>query len=196
MLENWVDFRSHRPVPCKASDECHGPSSPAPPPPSIHVNTGTSGNEARGQCLKGRIPKHGKCHRFPERKAPPSACVPSSPQGWEMITWRPDFSGGDAPAIRIVGCMAAVVLLGAAFASPAQATEAIESFKTTASTSQAGGHPDLETNFSLQSPGAPEAARNVIFNAPRDCSATLTRSPSAGRLPSRSMNAHRRPRRA
>ena len=34
------------------------------------------------------------------------------------------------------------------------------------STPQAGAHPDLLTSFSLQSPGAPEAAENVIFDAP------------------------------
>jgi len=34
------------------------------------------------------------------------------------------------------------------------------------STPQAGGHPDLTTSFSLSEPGAPEAAQNVIFNAP------------------------------
>ena len=30
----------------------------------------------------------------------------------------------------------------------------------------AGGHPDLSTSFTLDDPGEPEAARNVIFNAP------------------------------
>ena len=34
------------------------------------------------------------------------------------------------------------------------------------STPQAGGHPDLVTSFSLQAPGAPEAAKNVLFDAP------------------------------
>ncbi len=34
------------------------------------------------------------------------------------------------------------------------------------STPQAGGHPDLITSFTLSEPGAPEAAKNVIFNAP------------------------------
>ncbi len=34
------------------------------------------------------------------------------------------------------------------------------------STPQAGGHPDLITSFALERPGAPEAAKNVIFNAP------------------------------
>jgi hypothetical protein len=34
------------------------------------------------------------------------------------------------------------------------------------STPQAGGHPDLVTSFSLEAPGEPEAAKNVVFNAP------------------------------
>jgi hypothetical protein len=34
------------------------------------------------------------------------------------------------------------------------------------STPQAGGHPDLITSFELEDPGSPEAAQNVIFNAP------------------------------
>ena len=34
------------------------------------------------------------------------------------------------------------------------------------STPQAGGHPDLTTSFSLEAPGTPEAAQNVIFDAP------------------------------
>ena len=52
-------------------------------------------------------------------------------------------------------------------ASSAHANERIESFSTTTSTTQAGGHPTLETDFTLGEPGAPEAAQNVIFNAPR-----------------------------
>ena len=32
------------PVPCKASDECHGPSSPTPPAPNIGTLTGSGGN--------------------------------------------------------------------------------------------------------------------------------------------------------
>ncbi len=60
--------------------------------------------------------------------------------------------------------LAVGVLLAAA--SPALATEQIDSFVTTSSTDQAGGHPDLSTGFSLHAPGTPEAAQNVIFNAP------------------------------
>jgi hypothetical protein len=53
------------------------------------------------------------------------------------------------------------------FVSPAQAAEQVDSFTATTSTTQAGGHPNLETSFTLHSPGAPEAVQNVIFNAPR-----------------------------
>jgi hypothetical protein len=48
----------------------------------------------------------------------------------------------------------------------ASASEPITSFSTLTSTAQAGGHPNLETSFSLASPGAPETAQNVAFNAP------------------------------
>jgi hypothetical protein len=57
-------------------------------------------------------------------------------------------------------------LLLAITAAPAAAVEKIQSFQTTMSTSQAGGHPDLHTSFSLEGPGAPEAAQNVTFSPP------------------------------
>jgi hypothetical protein len=52
--------------------------------------------------------------------------------------------------------------------APASAMGAIDigGFSTTSSGSQAGGHPDLTTEFTLEDPGSPEAAKNVIFNAP------------------------------
>ena len=68
---------------------------------------------------------------------------------------------------RRLAAIALAGLLSAAFwASPATATENVTSFETTMSTTQAGGHPNLETSFELASPGVPEAAKNVIFNAP------------------------------
>ncbi len=77
--------------------------------------------------------------------------------------------GRSAPqcALRIGLAVAASLLITAALAAPAFAEEKIESFTTTSSTAQAGGHPDLETSFSLERPGEPEAAKNVIFNAPQ-----------------------------
>ena len=54
----------------------------------------------------------------------------------------------------------------AALAAPAQAAQGIEDFTTTMSTPQAGGHPDLLTSFSLESPGSPEVAKDITINAP------------------------------
>ena len=51
-------------------------------------------------------------------------------------------------------------------AAPAFATQPIDSFEVFTSTTQAGGHPDLETRLTLRSPGEPEAAENVIVNLP------------------------------
>ena len=65
-------------------------------------------------------------------------------------------------------CAAIAVVFAMAFmAPPASADVEIESFETTSSDTQAGGHPDLSTSFSLKDPGNPEAARNVIFEAPK-----------------------------
>src|SRR5262249_53420847 len=57
--------------------------------------------------------------------------------------------------------------LALAAAAPASATIGIDSFETTSSSTQAGGHPDLTTSFSLHEAGVEEAAKNVIFNAPQ-----------------------------
>ena len=57
----------------------------------------------------------------------------------------------------------AAAILGPA---PALASEGISSFDVSTSNTQAGGHPDLSTSFSLENPGTPEAAQDVAFNAP------------------------------
>src|SRR5829696_550913 len=67
---------------------------------------------------------------------------------------------------QLIGAFAAC-LLALALAGTAQATITIDSFKTTSSDPQAGGHPDLTTEFELISdPLNPEVAKNVVFNAP------------------------------
>jgi hypothetical protein len=68
---------------------------------------------------------------------------------------------------RIVAALVAALALSLASSSSAIGSEPIDSFATTSSTAQAGGHPDLETTFTLHSPGQPESAKNVIFNAPQ-----------------------------
>jgi hypothetical protein len=71
-------------------------------------------------------------------------------------------------AKTITAAFVATLALVVTAAPPvARASEQIDSFTTTASTTQAGGHPDLVTSFTLQSPGSPEAAQNVKFNAPQ-----------------------------
>jgi hypothetical protein len=67
---------------------------------------------------------------------------------------------------RLAAAIAAAVGLSLAVAGPALAEQQISSFTTASSTSQAGGHPDLETTFTLDEPGVQEAAKNVIFDAP------------------------------
>lgn len=62
--------------------------------------------------------------------------------------------------------VAACLLASLALSAPAHAAQGIEEFTTTVSTAEAGGHPDLGTSFRLQSPGAPEVARNIVFDAP------------------------------
>jgi hypothetical protein len=57
-----------------------------------------------------------------------------------------------------------VVLIAA---SSASASQGIDSFSVTPSTTQAGGHPDINLSFDLESPGEPEAAQDVIVNTPQ-----------------------------
>jgi hypothetical protein len=65
-----------------------------------------------------------------------------------------------------LGFALSLIAAMALFASSASASVGIESFTTAGTDTQAGGHPDLSTSFTLKDPGAPEAARNVIFDAP------------------------------
>jgi hypothetical protein len=70
--------------------------------------------------------------------------------------------------LKSIGSLAAVVVvLLMVSAAPAGASLAIDSFSLTSSTSQAGGHPDLTTSFTLDQAGVAESASNVTFNAPQ-----------------------------
>jgi hypothetical protein len=53
------------PVPCRASDECHGPSSEPPGALTIPTISGSSGNNATptAKCPRGKVRKKGKCVR-------------------------------------------------------------------------------------------------------------------------------------
>jgi hypothetical protein len=71
---------------------------------------------------------------------------------------------------RQLGTVAVAVTLSilaiAVLTSTASASQAINAFEVTTTTTQAGGHPDLGLFFELDSPGSPESARNVIVNTP------------------------------
>jgi hypothetical protein len=58
----------------------------------------------------------------------------------------------------------ALLLAGLMVAASASATEGIQSFSVSPSTAQAGGHPDIDVSLSLETPGEPEAAQDVIVN--------------------------------
>jgi hypothetical protein len=70
--------------------------------------------------------------------------------------------------LRVVAFIATVVAGTAVTVAPAVAAQPleIEDFVTTSSTSQAGGHPDFETSFTIKNSGVEESPRNVAFNAP------------------------------
>jgi hypothetical protein len=63
------------PLPCQASDECHGPGSEAAPPPDIGTFKGTGGQfighlRKAGKCKRPRARRHGRCVKpqHPKRK--------------------------------------------------------------------------------------------------------------------------------
>jgi hypothetical protein len=69
-------------------------------------------------------------------------------------------------ARTFIATLATVAGLAALAATPAMATQEIGSFEQTVSTTQAGGHPDIRTKFSLVSPGMPESAKEVEVQMP------------------------------
>ncbi len=77
-----------QPEQCKASDECHGPGSVAPPPPAIRSIAGSPESRSTGAfCKRGFVKKHGSCvrrrsghgHHAHHRKHRRSATATNSP---------------------------------------------------------------------------------------------------------------------
>ena len=63
-------------LPCAASDECHGPGTPQPPPPNINSITGAGAQPAPEEeaakpkkCRKGFVKKHNRCVKAHHRHA-------------------------------------------------------------------------------------------------------------------------------
>src|SRR3954447_20662988 len=74
-----------------------------------------------------------------------------------------------ASARNMLALVLGVLSLGAiAFAGTAAAQDMeIAEFETTASSSEAGGHPDLRTKFKLLGAGDPEIAKDITFELPK-----------------------------
>jgi len=68
--------------------------------------------------------------------------------------------------VRTAAIAALIAAMAAVFTAPAQASQEVESFSSTLSTTVVGGHPDIETSFRLVEPGVEEAARNITFETP------------------------------
>jgi hypothetical protein len=69
-------------------------------------------------------------------------------------------------AKRVWLSFAAVAALAAIAAAPAQANVGIETLQISSSTTQAGGHPDLETSFTVEHPGMPDSVRDAAVQLP------------------------------
>jgi hypothetical protein len=69
--------------------------------------------------------------------------------------------------VKIIGVALAFALVSALAVTPAFGSQSIEAFDSAVSTTQAGGHPDITTSFTLGSPGNPEAARNITVETPQ-----------------------------
>ncbi len=72
-------------------------------------------------------------------------------------------------SLACLGALIAVALVATLSlqAPPAVAGMAVEAFTSQTTDSQAGGHPDLSTSFTLAEPGVTEAAESVVFDAPQ-----------------------------
>ena len=140
------------------------PGTPAPPPPNIHVNPGNSGNASitgrQSKCKHDFLRRHGKCEkaRKNNRQQPEAP-----PRGQDSLsaTTKPNYEQrGDClrrGSVTVSAFRARPPPVSVPFSCcrdvrrPARPSEAIESFSTNTSTTQAGGHPDLETSFTLKS---------------------------------------------
>src|SRR5215213_9472256 len=74
-----------------------------------------------------------------------------------------------ARARNLLAVLLGIAALGAAaLAAPAAAQDMeIAEFETTASSSEAGAHPDLRTKFKLSGAADPEIAKDITFELPK-----------------------------
>ena len=158
-------------IPCKASDECHGPGTEAAPPPACGPSPAP--RSAISTKAKPKCKRHNgkKCHRrhgkggttspARERRSIPTEAVgvaDARGRTKETLTMTTDYPTVAAPSPAIsrlrLGLILICALLGLnVLAGEADASLKVESFSTTSSNSEAGGHPDLSTSFRLSRTG-------------------------------------------
>jgi hypothetical protein len=74
---------------------------------------------------------------------------------------------GSSRALSAVLAALVALLTFGITANSASASQPITSFDVGTSTTQVGGHPDIETTLELADPGDPETAKNLVINLPR-----------------------------
>jgi hypothetical protein len=67
---------------------------------------------------------------------------------------------------KTITAILAAGAIALAMAVPAQASQTISSYDLSTSTTEAGGHPDIQASFTLDNPGQPEAAKDVSVQLP------------------------------
>ena len=135
---------------CAASDECHGPGTVAAGPAPDRQLRQDQRRQPQEACQKGKVKRKGKCVKT----------KPKNEEG-EEAQWLGPGTGSRC-------CSASSC--SPPWSSPGRLRRRaleISEFETTASSSEAGGHPDLRTKFKLLNAGDPEIARDITFELPQ-----------------------------
>ena len=120
------------PPQCKASDECHGPGTPAPAPPQIKSFAPDPGRKPAS--VQARLRQEARRVREAHAQAPPPPAPASSQErppreaASEERRNDPHEQGPRTATASLALALAAVLSL--ALAGPAQASQSIESFRT------------------------------------------------------------------
>ena len=144
--------------PCRASDECHGPGTQAPPPPDIGTYRGDGGQaeaqppKKKPHCRGKRVRRHGVCVKARRQKRHQRSMAMAERKTRRNVR---GMNLKHAPFYFAALTLLVAVLLVA----PAHASEDIQAFEVVSTDSRVGMHPDFETNVTLQDAGLPETAQ-------------------------------------
>ncbi len=196
-------LQSSRRLPCAASDECHGPGTPQPPPAQHQLDHRCRARRRRPRaeakpkpkkCKKGFVKKHGKCvkkHAQARTTQPPDGdamAEPTTSKERTKMSTQPQAARSSRPRRPLQAALAFAASLAAIaiFALPGQAKPEISFFEVKSSNTEAGAHPDITTIFKLARPGRTGSREN-------DRSRNGRRASSATPKPSRAAAASTSP---